>query len=97
MSYRFHPGAETEHLEIIGFYESRQPGLGFAYLTEFESLMLRVASMPKRYRVERKPNIRTVSLHKFPYRIIFRDNIADVQILAVSHKKKRPDYWLGRL
>lgn len=96
MSYRFHPGAEKEHLEIIGFYESRQPGLG-ATLIEFENLMLHVASTPQRYRVERKPNIRAVSLHKFPYRIIYRDNAADVQILAVSHKKKRPDYWLGRL
>lgn len=97
MSYRFHPGAEHEHFEIVGFYESRQPGLGAAYLTEFENLMIRTASMPKRYRVERKPNIRTVSLLKFPYGIIFRDSADGIQILAVSHKKRRPDYWLGRL
>lgn len=97
MTYRFHPGAENEHFEIIGFYESRQPGLGAAYLTEFEQLMSSVVSMPGRYRIERKPDIRVVSLIKFPYRIIFRDNNAGIQILAVSHKKRRPDYWLGRL
>lgn len=89
MSYRFHPGAEHEHFEIIGFYESRQPGLGAAYLTEFENLMHRVANMPGRYRVERKLNIRAVSLLKFPYRIIFRNDPAEIQILAVSHKKKK--------
>ncbi|MBD9363715.1 type II toxin-antitoxin system RelE/ParE family toxin [Methylomonas fluvii] len=97
MNYRFHPGAQHEHLEIIGFYESRQPGLGVAYLAEFESFMISVANMPGRYRVERKPNIRVVSLLKFPYKIIFRDTHAGVQVLAVSHKKRRPDYWLGRL
>jgi len=97
MNYRFHPGAQHEHLEIIGFYESRQPGLGAAYLAEFESFMIGVANIPGRYRVERKPNIRVVSLLKFPYRIIFRDNHEGVQVLAVSHKKRRPDYWLGRL
>ncbi|OAI00397.1 hypothetical protein A1353_01495 [Methylomonas methanica] len=97
MNYRFHPGAQHEHLEIIGFYESRQPGLGAAYLAEFESFIISVVNMPERYRVERKPNIRMVSLIKFPYRIIFRDNHAGIRILAVSHKKRRPDYWLGRL
>ncbi|WP_419866552.1 type II toxin-antitoxin system RelE/ParE family toxin [Methylomonas koyamae] len=97
MSYRFHPGAEHEHLEIVGFYESIQTGLGAAYLAEFENLMTRVAGMPKIYRINRGPNIRVVSLFKFPYRIIFRENSDGVQVLAVSHKKRRPDYWLGRL
>ncbi len=97
MSYRFHPGAEHEHFEIIGFYESQQSGLGKAYLSEFEILMDSVANMPGRYRIERKPNIRMASMLKFPYRIIFRDAPVGVQILAVSHKKRRPDYWLGRL
>lgn len=31
MNYRFHPAAETEHLEQITFYESRQKGLGTRY------------------------------------------------------------------
>jgi hypothetical protein len=28
MSYRFHRAAEAEHLEQIGYYDSRRPGLG---------------------------------------------------------------------
>lgn len=97
MSYWFHPGAEREHFENIVFYESRQPGLGGAYLAELENLMIRVADMPERFRVERKPNIRVVSLTRFPYKIIFRDASGGLQILVISHKKRRPDYWLGRL
>jgi len=58
VSYRFHPGAEAEHFDAIAFFESRQVGLGAAYLTEFEASMIRVAEMPHRYRVERKPDIR---------------------------------------
>ena len=97
MSYWFHPGAEHEHLEIIGFYETRQAGLGAAYLAEFENLMTRVIGMLGIYRIDREPDIRVVSLIKFLYRIIFRENAVGVQILAISHKKRRPDYWLGRL
>ena len=97
MNYWFHPGAEHEHLEAIKFYESRQAGLGAAYFAEFETLMTRVARMPEIYRIDREPNIRVVSLTKFPYRIIFRESAVGVQVLAVSHKKRRPDYWLGRI
>jgi toxin ParE1/3/4 len=97
VSYYFHPGAEAEHLESIAFFESRQKGLGVAYLAEFEGTMATVVQMPQRCRVERKPNLRSVSLARFPFKIIFRDVEGMVQILAVSHKRRRPDYWLNRL
>ena len=35
MTYRFHPGAETEHLETIAYYETQRAGLGAQYLAEF--------------------------------------------------------------
>lgn len=95
--YRFHPGAEAEYLEAIVFYESRRKGLGAAYLAAFENTMLHVVDSPHRYRIERKPNIRGISMINFPYKIIFREEGDDIQILAVSHKKRRPDYWLCRL
>jgi hypothetical protein len=45
----FHPGAEAEHFEAIAFFESRQLGLGAAYLSELEELMTIVAHVPHRY------------------------------------------------
>lgn len=97
MSYYFHPGAEAEHFEAIAFFESRQPGLGASYLAEFEELMGNVVQASYHYRIERKPNIRRVSLRRFPFQVIFRDVEGVLQILAVSHKRRRPDYWLDRL
>ena len=97
MSYRFHPGAEAEHFEAIAFFESRQVGLGAAYLVEFEAMMAHVVKMPNRYRIERKPNISVARLKKFPFNIVFREVGGVVQILAVSHKRRRPGYWLDRI
>lgn len=97
MSYRLHPAAEAEHFEIITFYESRRPGLGDAYLREFEQVMDHVAGAPHRYRIERKPDIRQVSLIRFPFKVIFREVGDCVQVLAISHKRRRPGYWIGRL
>ena len=52
MSYSFHPAAEAEHLESVAFYESKQPGLGAAYLAEFENAMKRVCEAKHRYPIE---------------------------------------------
>ena len=97
MTPRFHEAAETEHLEAIAFYESRQAGLGGDYLEEFEAALSRVAEAPARFRIERKPNIRRLSLIRFPLKIIFRELNGVVQILAVAHKRRRAVYWAGRL
>jgi toxin ParE1/3/4 len=46
MSYYFHPGAEAEYLETIAFFESRQIGLGAAYILELEAVMANVVNKP---------------------------------------------------
>ncbi|MGQ0698864.1 MAG: type II toxin-antitoxin system RelE/ParE family toxin [Panacagrimonas sp.] len=97
MIYRFHPVAETEHFQTIQFYESRSAGLGGDYLQEFEQVMEHVVEAPHRYRIERKPNIRRASLTRFPYKVIYRELEGYVQVLAISHKRRRPAYWAGRL
>lgn len=97
MIYRFHPVAEAEHYEAIQFYESRSPGLGGDYLLEFEQIMEHVVEAPHRFRIERKPDIRRASLTRFPYKIIYRTAEGYVQVLAVSHKRRRPGYWARRL
>lgn len=96
MSYLFHPAAEAEYLESIAFYESRQPGLGAAYLTEFENIMTRVYDGPHRYPIERPPDIRRIQMSRFPFTVLYREKNGVVQILAVAHQHRRPQYWLGR-
>lgn len=98
MTYFFHPAAEAEHLETLAFYLSRQTsGLPEAYLADFEAAMAHVVKTPLRYRIERKPDIRRYALARFPYAVIYRVKNGDIHILAVAHKRRRPDYWTGRL
>ncbi|RZU99216.1 hypothetical protein EV698_1498 [Spiribacter vilamensis] len=40
MNYSFHPAAEVEFLESVGYYESKVPGLGGALIEEFEILAI---------------------------------------------------------
>jgi plasmid stabilization system protein ParE len=97
MSYFFHPAAEAEHLESVAFYESRQAGLGASYLAEFEKTMARACLAPQRYSVELQPNVRRIRMKRFPFTILFQKSSNIVQVLAVAHDRRRPQYWLGRI
>ena len=96
MSYSFHPAAEAEFLESVGYYESKVPGLGAALIDEFEALVKLVDETPKAWQIELEPDIRRAPLHRFPLFIVYREVPAGFQVLAVAHQRRRPHYWLGR-
>jgi hypothetical protein len=89
MNSSFHPAAEAEFLESVGYYESMVPGLGAALIEEFETLAELIGESPK--------DIRRVPLQRFPLSIVYRENPGGFQVLAVAHNRRRPQYWLGRL
>ena len=97
MNYYFHPAAEAEHLEMVGYYESKRPGLGASYLVEFENIMSDVCKSPRRCPIDQKPDIRRRRMMKFPFTVLYREMTGSIQILSVAHHRRRPAYWLGRL
>ncbi len=97
MNYSFHPAAEAEFLESVGYYESRVPGLGGAFIEEFEALAVLIDESPEVWQVQLEPDIRRAPLHRFPLSIVYREQPGGFQILAVAHDRRRPYYWLTRL
>jgi plasmid stabilization system protein ParE len=97
VTYSFHPDAVAEHLEAVAYYETQRPGLGVAYLEEFERVLRLVGEAPDRHPIERKPDLRRVLLRRFPFKILYRVRGGEVEVLAVAHNRRRPTYWLGRL
>ena len=97
MNYFFHPAAEAELLESVGYYESKVPGLGAAFLEEFDTIATLVGESPKAWQVELQPDIHRASLRTFPLSIIYRETPDSFQVLAVAHHRRRPQYWFVRL
>ena len=97
MNYGFHPSAEAEHLEQVAFYESRQQGLGARYRDHFLRTMQRVCEAPTQYPIEHPPDIRRIRLQPFPLTILYRERNTMIQVLAVTHYRRRPGYWTGRI
>lgn len=97
MTYEFHPAAEAEFLESVGYYESKVSGLGGALIEEFEALADLIGESSKGWQVECAPGIRRAPLRRFPLSIVYREMSDGFQILAIAHDRRRPQYWLGRL
>ena len=97
MNYGFHPAAEAEYLEQIAFYEACQRGLGARYRDYFLRVIRKVREAPTQYPIEQLPDIRRVRLQPFPLTILYRERNATIQVLAVTHYRRRPGYWLGRI
>lgn len=67
MIYRFHPAAEAEFLESVGYYESKIPGLGSALISEFELLADLISKNPKAWQLTSEPGFRKAPLRRFPF------------------------------
>ncbi len=57
MNYYFHPAAEAEFLELVGYYESKISGLGRALIEEFEALAKLIGTSSKGGQIELEPDI----------------------------------------
>jgi plasmid stabilization system protein ParE len=40
---------------------------------------------------------RRVIIKRFPFSVVFRQRLHDIQVIAVAHAKRRPGYWAKRL
>lgn len=88
--------AELELLDAARYYELQAPGLGGDFLDRVDSAVRETAHAPLRWPVIRH-DIRRRLVHRFPYCLLYRDDPAEVVVLAIMHLHRRPDYWLDRL
>jgi plasmid stabilization system protein ParE len=90
-----HPEADQELEAAALWYEERQPGLGDAFLDQFERTLRRVVAEPERWRKIRGDN-RKLNFQRFPYAIVYSVRADALYIKAVMHLHRRPFYWSHR-
>lgn len=97
MKYGLHPAAAEEHKKQVAHYEEIQAGLGRRYHAQFLKVLTMVCASPAQSRVILAPNIRRAMFKIFHFDIIYREVDGSVQVLAVSHQRRQPGYWVSRL
>lgn len=93
-----HPDVYAELEYSRAWYEERSENLGTEFLLEVDRAITTVCESPAiwPFRDEDKA-IQRYLVHRFPYGVIYRVQNHIVQIIAVMHLRRHPNYWCQRV
>lgn len=93
-----HPHVYVELEYSRAWYEERTSNLGVEFLDEVDRAVESVRRAPAVWPFHDAPReIRRYLVHRFPYGLVYRIKGDAVQIVAVMHLRRHPDYWRQRL
>jgi plasmid stabilization system protein ParE len=92
----YFPEAIREIEDAFDWYLERSPRAAEAFLHEVDRAIALIATSPQVWPFFEAGTKRYV-LTKFPYSLIYREEIDRIRIVAVAHHKRRPLYWRSRL
>jgi plasmid stabilization system protein ParE len=94
----FRPGALQDLDDAVTWLEEARAGLGPELLAEVREAIQRLMRAPEiGAPVAGAPEVRSIRVHRFSYRIFFAERSDRIRILAVAHHRRRPGYWKARL
>lgn len=96
----FHPLASAEVVNAQLWYEQRAGGLGDRFLLAVRAVTDRAARWPDAATPARTTEDRVVERQVatpgFPYVVVYRVAHGTLQVLAVHHQQRQPEYWVDR-
>ena len=92
---RLHPDAQRDLEEGLAFYSTRGLIAAERFLDDVEAALELVAEASERWPLYRAGTRRYV-MAAFPYSIVYRATPSEIQVFAVAHAKRRPQYWTRR-
>jgi len=95
-SVRFHPKVSEELDAAASYYEGKRSGLGVLFIAEAKKSRDRIVELSAAAWEVRK-SIRRRSIRRFPYFLYYSVEEREIFIVAVAHKRRRPDYWEKRM
>jgi toxin ParE1/3/4 len=92
-----HDEAAGDYDAAFEWYLEQSPDAAFRFDEAVERAITQIAEAPQRW-VPGAYGTRRFLIRGFPYLLIYRELNAEViQILAVAHTSRRPDYWKERV
>jgi toxin ParE1/3/4 len=91
-----HPEAVAEASAAAQWYRERSASAADAFLGELDRAVEKIAEAP-----EMSPRCvrgtRRYVLRHFPFSIVYRDVSGSIEVIAIAHGRRKPDYWKDRL
>jgi plasmid stabilization system protein ParE len=91
-----HPAALAEAEAAAEWYRRRSERAAAGFLDELDRAIEQISSSPKRFAIF-EFGTRRMLLRRFPYLVVFRESVTQVEVVAVAHGYRRPGYWRDRI
>lgn len=95
MTVEFLEPASIEYREAIDFYNLQSEGLGSKFALEIDKIISIIKNYPDGYS-EYTKHTRKAVVNVFPYNVIYTIHKDHIQVIAIAHQHRKPDYWLKR-
>jgi plasmid stabilization system protein ParE len=95
-SIDIHPAALAEFKSAVNWYMERSETAANRFVAEIDSAVDLIVASPQRWPAGDR-NTRRFVLQRFPYALIYREQVHTIQLLAIAHGHRRPEYWKDRL
>jgi toxin ParE1/3/4 len=92
----FRAVAARELADSVRYYDELYPGRGQRFAQAVEGTLALIVEFPMAFTVLYDPDIRSAKVARFPYRIVFLIIDSNIEVVAIAHAKRRPQYWRGR-
>ena len=96
MRVTFHPDAADEFHSAAEYYDEVLPGLG----RRFYEAVRHAADLVANYPDAGSPRARTVARQLvvvgFPYDLVYWRRGEEVEVIALAHHRRRPNFWRDR-
>lgn len=92
----YHHLAESEIESAHAWYLRESPQAADGFYEELIPAIDRIGRYPRLFTSYLYGTQRLI-LHRYPFSIVFRERLQDIQIIAVAHASRRPGYWAKRL
>lgn len=95
LSIDLRPEAEQELQDAYNWYESKQRGLGDAFVDCVDDRLHEICHYPEAYPVVHR-QVRRCVLDRFPYSILYIREGSGIVVIAIFHGRRSPDDWKER-
>jgi toxin ParE1/3/4 len=92
-----HEEASAEYDAAFDWYLQRSPDAALKFDAEVERALTQIVQAPQRW-AGGPHSTRRFLLRQFPFTLIYREQKPGaIQIVAIAHTSRRPEYWKQRL
>ena len=96
ISIRLHPAAQREIRRAFDWYlQEAGQRIAAGFLDDFEQTLALLKSHPE-IGEPGGSNTRRLIFQRYPYTVVYRLKDEALEIVAIAHHSRQPEYWAGR-